>query len=979
MLIFHIASAQEPVYRHFTNQNGLPSSEVYDVLQSKEGYIWFATNYGVVRFDGLNFRVFDKQDGLPENAVFNMQKDPSGRIWFNAFNGSLAYWDGKQIKPYKNNKQLSAYISSQGLTTTVFVSYDIQRDGSILFDLFGKGRHRVTVDGVITCEKRTEDAQFFDLTLLENGRVLFNSPINTTVPTLRIVRGDSITVVNNDIAVKDFVVSKLFRAIHYQDKVYFSYNNLVMQICEDSSKNIYSFDYRILSIKIDKLGRLWVGTINGGIFMFDDLNLNTEPVNYLQGNSISNIYFDHEDGIWLTSTNNGVFYYPTLNISKLMIETGLPSSRIIDIEIEPSGKIWLGLDRGHLLTISKDHANKMYQIDSKNECEISCIKWDDDQKKLFIGTSTDLYYSKNEIIRPHPYNDKSDIRHKTTRFSAVKDIAQDEKTGDYWMGKYSGISNLTHNGDVTFISKKENGFDERIEAVEVDDNGTIWLGSLRGLWQFKDSAFVHLDTLSPLLGERISAIKSMHDTLILGTRGNGLILLTKDSIYQFTSQHGLAGNSINALEIGQGFIFAGSNLGVSAIERKTLASNPKIINITASSGLTSNEITSLFLQDDLVYVGTSGGLNVFNLASLQPPKNFFPLLITRMTVNETEVDMQQNLEIEFENNAIEIDYFAISFRNKGKITYRYRLVGIHDDWIENQRTNVQFPYLPPGKYIFEVTSRNLNGEWNPEPTTLAFVVLKPYWQTWWFISLIILFTISILWTWYLLRVRAIKQKNKLLQDIYKYQQEALIGQMNPHFLFNALNTVQRYILENDKIASSRYLSRFAGLMRKTLENSQNKTISVQAEIEALNLYLELEVARYKDKFDFEIVAEPGFNPFTSKIPVFIIQPLVENAIWHGLMTSKRHGKLKVIFVKEHDELICKVIDNGIGREEASKLKNQDDKKSMGTSIIQKRLNLLNLHEKQHIQIKYIDLTDESGLAQGTEVVINFPLIINPAV
>ncbi|NOU46128.1 MAG: histidine kinase [Bacteroidales bacterium] len=979
LLIFNFVSAQEPVYRHFTNQNGLPSSEVYDVIQSEEGYLWFATNFGVVRFDGLNFRVFDKQDGLPENTIFNVQKDPSGRIWFNAFNGKLAYWDGKQIHPYKNNRQLSEYINSTGLTTTIFISYDIQRDGSILFDLYGKGLHRVKEDGSISPEKKENDACFFDLKLIENGRVLFNSPTNNTLlPRLRILNGDSTTIVQHQLCESSLINSMLIRSIHYQNTVYFSYNHQLIQISSTAGEKVYPFDYRISALKIDNQGRLWVGTINGGVFMFDDLTLKSKPVNYLKGNSISNIYFDHEDGIWISSTNNGVFYYPTLNITKFNMDSKLNANRIIDIESDSEGHIWLGLEHGYLLSVDPDQSTQLYQIDQQKEAVISFIKWDDIQKRLLIGTNIDLYYLKNGTIKSHPNTYKTHDKNQMSGFSAIMDIALNKITGDFWLGKYTGISNLTRNGDVTFMSRYETGFDERVETIEIDDRGTIWLGSLHGLWQYKNNSFYHLDSLNQLLGERITAIKAMNDTILLGTRGNGLLVLTKDSLYQYTTANGLSGNSVNSLAISPGLIFAGTNQGVSTIERKALVSKPMIQVITVTNGLTSNEVTSMYLKNNKVYVGTSEGLNIFNLASLVPPKIHFPLVITNMSVKGTSVEIQDSLEIEFEDNAIEIDYFAISFRNKGKITYRHRLIGLNDAWIENKLTSAQFPYLPPGKYVFEVSALNLSGDWNPKPTRLSFVVLKPYWQTWWFISFMIILIGSILWASYILRLRAIRRKNKMLQDIYKYQQEALIGQMNPHFLFNALNTVQRYILENDMIASSRYLSKFAGLMRKTLENSQNKVISIHNEMEALNLYLEVEAARFKNKFGYEVIAEPGFNPFTTVIPVFIIQPLVENAIWHGFMTSKRYGKLKILFVRENDGLLCRVIDNGIGREEAAKLGNNDDNQSLGISIIQKRLNLLNLNEKKKAYIHYIDLKDENGKAAGTKVVVSFPQFFIPA-
>lgn len=976
LLILQIVSAQEPVYRHYTSQNGLPSSEVYDAIQSEEGYVWFATNYGVARFDGLNFKIFDRQDGLLRNTIFNVQKDPSGRIWFNAFNGTLAYWDGKTIQPYKNNDQLSSYIKSLGIKTTVFVSYDIKSDGSILFDLYGKGLHRIMMDGSISVMKKPEDSAFFDLNLLENGKVLFSSATIMNPPTLRVVNGDSITVTDKPIIGNVFLSAVLHRSFHISDMVFFSYNNVLTKIQNGKSEIVYQFDYRISSLKMDKSGRLWVGTINGGVFMFDNYAKNVTPHNYLKGNSISSIYFDHEDGIWVTSTNNGVFYYPTLNINKYIIETELASNRINAIEIDPHGRIWLGLDRGILLSIDTNRQSRIYEVDKKNEVVISRLKWDSQRNLLLIGTNVNLYYLDNEVIKPYKDNYVSKTSGNARSFSAIMDIVQNEKTGDFWIGKYNGITRFSNNGVVTYNSLEESGFDERAEAIAVDESGTIMIGSLNGLWQYKNGKFIHFDTINPILGERITMIKMLHDTLLLGTRGNGLLILTSDSLYQLTRLNGLPGNSINTLTVGKEIIFAGTNQGVCILKRKDIVSRPDIVTITASSGLTSNEISAICQRGNMIYVGTSEGLNMFSLSSLKPSVTHFPLVITKITVDENPIDLKGDLKINFKDNAIEIDYFAISFRNKGKITYQHRLVGLNDEWIENQLTSAQFPYLPPGNYIFEVTARNLNGDWNPVPSRLSFIVLKPYWQTWWFISILVIVLATALLIIYKLRINVVRRKNQMLQDIYKYQQEALIGQMNPHFLFNALNTVQRYILENDKIASSKYLSKFAGLMRKTLENSQNKQISIKSEMDALNLYLELESARFKNKFEFSIEAGLDFDPAETMIPVFIIQPLVENSIWHGLMINDKPGILKVLFERQQNDLLCKVIDNGIGRKAAALVGNNKDKQSLGISIIRKRLNLLNTQEKKQIQIQYTDLINEAGVASGTEVIVYFPQFFN---
>jgi ligand-binding sensor domain-containing protein/two-component sensor histidine kinase len=969
--------AQEPVYRHYTTLNGLSSSETYDVLEDDQSFIWIATDYGLVRFDGFNFTIYDKQNGLPENAVFNLKKDDSGNIWFNTFNGLLAYWDGKKIHPYVHNQKLSDYLRSLGLITTVFVSYDFMPDSCIYFDVFGHGLHRITKNGIISKAKKASDSTIFDLKIENNKEVLFNSAIFFKNPILRIIDGDKQYYLKDVFKDPDDKNSTQFRATHYIGNVYFSFNNFLLIIREGVLEKRIKFNNRIISLFHDN-DRLWVGTVNDGVFMFDDLSFNSKPHNYLVGNSISHIFVDHEGGVWLTSLNNGVFYYPSTSILKFDKENGLPTNRILDLDVDKKGNIWLGLDRGFVASINTLSELNTYKTNKTSESIITCIRWDEYRKSLIVGTNKELYLVKNGIFSKHPFAlGFSSDKFQRENLLICNNISRDPKKNHWWLGRYTGLTALNADGNVVFASGVNDTFNERVEALETDSSGVLWMGTLHGLWQYSNGEYTHYGKIYPVLDERITEIKAMGDTLLLGTHGNGLIFLTKEGIQQMKTSEGLTGNSINCLVIGTDHVYAGTNKGISVIDRKNILRTSKIEHVNISTGLSSNEVTSMRLMNDKIYVGTTGGLNILSKKSLEHPKNHFPVIITHLTINDQTTELKDKLEIEFEKNSIEIDYFAISYRNKGKITYRHRMIGLHNDWIENQRTTAQYPYLPPGNYTFEVVSRNLNGDWNPEPARFSFTVLKPFWQKWWFITLSAIIIAGIIFLIFWTRIRFLRRKNQLLQDIYRYQQEALIGQMNPHFLFNALNTVQRYILENDKIASSRYLSKFAGLMRKTLENSQEKEVTILNEAEALELYLEVEAARYRNRFDYIVLCEPGFDPETALIPVFIIQPLVENALRHGLMNSDRHGDLRVIFSKKDTQIICRVTDNGVGREEAAKIKKltkSKDQQSLGIAIIRKRIELLNTQEKKQISLIYTDLKNEDGVADGTEVVVSFPYI-----
>ena len=224
----------------------------------------------------------------------------------------------------------------------------------------------------------------------------------------------------------------------------------------------------------------------------------------------------------------------------------------------------------------------------------------------------------------------------------------------------------------------------------------------------------------------------------------------------------------------------------------------------------------------------------------------------------------------------------------------------------------------------------------------------------------------------------IKRKEKLHQDLLMYRQQALRKQMNPHFIFNALNSIQLFILQNDKRMSNRYLNKFSSLMRLVLENSQKNLITLERELSALRLYLEIESIRFKDKFVYSVKVDRDIDEGLYKIPPLLLQPYVENAIWHGLMNLGKEeiGRLNIDVNLVDGMIQCLIVDNGVGREKASELVSNKNRshESLGTKINQNRVETFNFAGDSTISIYYEDLKSIEGKAIGTKVVIELPII-----
>lgn len=226
------------------------------------------------------------------------------------------------------------------------------------------------------------------------------------------------------------------------------------------------------------------------------------------------------------------------------------------------------------------------------------------------------------------------------------------------------------------------------------------------------------------------------------------------------------------------------------------------------------------------------------------------------------------------------------------------------------------------------------------------------------------------------RLRSRERLEAMNHKVSDLTQKNLRSQMNPHFIFNTLNSIQYYVFQNDKMASNDYMTKFAKLIRKTLENSESPAIPIKEEINALELYLELESLRFKQKFDWAIDIDDEIDTYMYKIPTMLIQPFVENAIGHGLMHKKGKGNLQVTLKLEEDSILCTIEDNGIGRAKAMEIKNnkKENHRSLGTSITESRLRLVNSLYGKNMKVEYTDLKDEKGEASGTRVEISIPII-----
>jgi ligand-binding sensor domain-containing protein len=422
--------------------------------------------------------------------------------------------------------------------------------------------------------------------------------------------------------------------------------------------------------------------------------------------------------------------------------------------------------------------------------------------------------------------------------------------------------------------------------------------------------------------------------------------------------------------------------------------NKKLRTFYQTDGLLSNVILDVELIDtaqNILFVSTDRGLCLFEPDKIGKAPEAGPTFITSIKVSENEIQLPEDgkIEVQYSQNDLRIEFTGLNFSSNIHQWYQYSMEadGKPADWKDTGDDNfVNFLNLAPGHYVFQARTANNDGIWGSAAATLHVVIYPPWWLTWTFqLSLLAVLAVLIWW----LYQRQIKraeareaEKARVQQQLAELEMRALRAQMNPHFVFNALNSVQNFILKNDTREASRYLTKFARLMRLILENSELPLVPLAREIELLRYYIELEALRFNQRFSVDIQIDPGLHAESIAIPGMLIQPHIENAIWHGLMHKDGPGKLLLSFEKSGDDtLICVIEDNGVGRDNASMIEKNRVKhhRSTGLSNIRNRLDLLNAELKNDISFAFQDLKDAQGNATGTRVIVRIPLVPFPSI
>jgi ligand-binding sensor domain-containing protein/signal transduction histidine kinase len=739
----------------WTTENGLPQNSINDILQTRDGYLWLATNGGLVRFDGARFVVFDRSaEGIRSQRLRSLLEDSKGTLWVGSEDGMLIR--------YRNGK-FKTYSAEDGLPQAQAAKVEEDDEGNLW----------VTWHGAIVAITRFDGERFVNYKPEDFGRGLSGDPaigypwwsqdsaglhclVKGRVRTYSFQRGlpkTQVSRVNADFHGNLWIQTRgagVVMATDEKIKLYTMRDGL-------PSNNVEGYFLE------DRKGHIWFAEFGGALYRIRD-----GKSELLSISTSGRFYEDHEGAIWI-GTIMGLHRAREPAITLLTEREGLSLNRVYTIFQDRKGAAWIGTWDDGLNKFEGGRFTHYGIADGLPSVRITCL-YEDDSGKLWAGTDVGLAYFKNGRFK------SADDEYGFLK-RVVLAISQD-RAGSLWFGTDKGLVKLKDGRFIVYTSKDGLSHD-RISVLFEDRAGTLWIGAYHGFTRLKDGVFTAFTEREGFIGNQVRAIYEDGDGVLwIGTYDGGLYRLKDERLTRYTRKEGLHDNGVfQILEDDTGNLWMGCNRGIYRVSRQELNNfaegrTRSITSIVygAKDGLSSLECnggpqpSGLKTKDGRLWFPTMGGVAIVNPKAIRTNTAPPPVIIEEFRLGDEAVDFLAGVKIPHDRNSFEIRYTAPSFINPEQVRFKYKLEGLDQDWIEagDQRT-ASFYRIPWGQYRFVVIAVNNDGIWNTEGKSVEIVIIRPIWGSWWFITLVSLVSAFIILLLYRRRVGHLREKHAMQQ------------------------------------------------------------------------------------------------------------------------------------------------------------------------------------------------------------------------
>lgn len=912
--------------------------------QDYNGFMWIGTDNGLFRFDGKEFKQYGRKEGVKNIEVITCEPLPNGEIFIIPFLNDFTYIkDGKVINSTLNkylSNPFSGYVPIMAHNRNTLYLHSA-RDPKEIF-VFENGqlkRYPVSIDYKNLFLRAFKFNYLNNILYLKGDNDDYATAYNIANKKQKIIpalKGDAICDKDNLMVFYD---GKMLVIYKLQTPTQF--------------KKIYSYPLngQVIHSIIDKNNKLWINMGNGGVLYFNQSLLDENkplapPIQLLKNYVVHDSFVDRDDNVWFNLRNNGIFFISKAFFANYINQPLKNNSEYIKTITRNGEDIILGYDRA-AGAIYKNGKVKEIVFNPSDKME---------NRALYSNKNTIIFGLSSKFIVYDTSNKKINILE-----SAAKNIVP-----------YTNTTALLCVNSGLYIydlksRKTDLIFTDRTYTALPYVRDSIFVGNFSNLYK------LHVKTKKKVLflkGYYFTDLKKLKDNLYIGaTNTNGIVFFNRKGVLQkITENDGLISNQVKRIDIQTPTVFwASTNYGISRIE--LTGKSLRINNFTQTDGLPSNVVAGSVIKNDSIFIGTSKGLGIFSIKQLLTQEKFInkKVIINSIKIGSREYfDLNRKLEGLTPDDVV-FDLSFLDYASQGKISYKYKVIGLSNEWQVSSSSKIILNSLPPGKYTLKVFGLGYNGKQSYSSTDLAFEIKPHLWQTWWFKLVVALIIFIILIT--IINSYFQKRRNKKLETlnyekkIAELELQAIKAQINPHFIYNCLNSIQFLLYKKDYKETENYLDVFSQMIRKTLHYSEKTFMPIYEEIEYLSLYLNMEKLRLKDLFDYKISASEKVNR-NWVIPSLLIQPFVENAIKHGISGLKdRKGCIDIYFDHTDSTLSITIEDNGIG------IGNQSESiakaNSFGVKLSQKRIETFKQLFETNIILEITDLSEYKK--QGTQI------------
>ncbi len=981
-------------------EDGLPQSFISGLAQDRTGFIWIGTRDGLAKYDGIKFKVFKHLPGdsttLANNIISNLYLDNAGYLWIRYESGDIdllhtdteilthltndplfhplrkGLRDGNSItEDGKGNYWLFGTferiyicnIKKHTLRSFSHSDWNLKSDGLVGITS-SKGKVMMITDTAMVLTDENKSHKVFAKYNFENphmGAAWKNTPVVIRKSGDIIIKDESRIVIYSpckalfttiDLPSRKGDFSFLL-ACDETDQVYFEHNLNMYILSPENNLSIWKSDAHLKngykSILIDRSGVLWLGGNGSGIQTFD-LRISRLPAYFYKKSFQSDLLKD-------------IIKVPEDQIRKSFLYGMDPYQ--LRWKKDNQGRIWFtnGVNSQFSTRDISYLENERLHHTLWRYSDSSVVK-NVNVNVLAFSTSGKMW-GMDYFLRPVYFDEKKSMMTVYPPIGLVDNLTAHAVSSMYIEGEDDFWITTSQNG-LYYYNRKNN---RTIQFTVANTKGALPVNQLMNIVPDpKDK-----------------------DVLWIGSLGSGLIRFNKSKgvFSSYTTRNGLPNNTVYAvLSDDTGTLWCSTNQGIFSFN----PNNGELRTFTSRDGLPGNEFNRYHffqLPNGRFSFGGIDGFTVFDPHNVSIDTFEPEIALTDIHINNSAADFGtpsspfkqsinslNEVRLSYRENFFDFSFAALEYNIPEKIQYRYILENYNSDWIYSRSDNVaSYTNLPPGKYVFKANATNTAGKWSSHIKSLAIVILPPFWQTWWFISLCIIAVLALAYFLIRIRIQDIirkeREKSAFERKSAELKAQAMRAQMNPHFIFNCMNSIKALIQEDKRQEAVIYLTTFAKLIRNQLSNAEHE-ISLHDELETCRLYTQLESLRFGNNIRCSFHIDKETDLHSIKVPPLIIQPFIENAIWHGIL-PKGHGEVMITVTGNEEAVECRIDDDGIGRERAmrNKSKSSSTYESKGMQLVRGRLSLYNNLNNQDGSIELVDKKDDASNPIGTLVILNF--------